>query len=159
MDIEWAPNFRAGQPENPVSLVQLSDGELIVLVHVACMTSAPVELAHLLSDPETIKLGVGIKQDATKVLRDLGITCAGIVELKDVCPPEKLVELTTKPPIRGLSWYVGTYLNRKLAKAKSDQLSNWAARNLTARQLTCKSIYYISFVSKKFLFFSSFDPI
>lgn len=59
-----------------------------------------------------------------------------------------LLSQTAKPPIRGLSWYVGTYLNRKLAKAKSDQLSNWAARNLTTRQLTCKSRYYISFVSK-----------
>lgn len=87
MDIEWAPNFRKGQPENPTALVQLSDGQLIVLVsftcepvyptdlprltrlifafqvHMACMSTAPLSLARILTDPETMKLGVGIKRE------------------------------------------------------------------------------------------------
>ena len=47
MDIEWAPNFRKGQPENPTALVQLSDGQLIVLVSFTCERVYPTDLPRL----------------------------------------------------------------------------------------------------------------
>jgi len=150
MDIEWAPNFRAGQPENPVSLVQLSDGKLIVLVSSSLSSTPLFQTLKLIPSSlpsfRSFAVDVGPRgmhdfrtsgtseracgsrndqtwswdqafvspspfsssetkrvsdldlvvwfcvEDSTKVLRDLGITCQGIVELKEVCPSEKLAD-------------------------------------------------------------------
>lgn len=77
-------------------------------------------------------------EDATKIYRDLGIQCAGIVEIKEIVPPEAPT-VNGKQVTRGLAWYVGHFLGRKLMKAKTDQLSDWGQVRLTPRQKACES--------------------
>lgn len=40
-DIEWKPTFRKGQPENPVSLIQIANHEVILLLQVSAMRGEP----------------------------------------------------------------------------------------------------------------------
>jgi len=37
-DLEWRPNFRKGQPENRVALVQLATANTVILLHIHFMT-------------------------------------------------------------------------------------------------------------------------
>ena len=37
-DLEWRPNYRKGQPENDVALVQLATAETVILLHIYYMT-------------------------------------------------------------------------------------------------------------------------
>jgi hypothetical protein len=41
-DLEWKPTFRKGQPENPVSLIQLANQEAILLIQVSAMSGKPL---------------------------------------------------------------------------------------------------------------------
>lgn len=43
-DLEWKPAFRKGQPQNPVSLVQLANHKLILLIQVSAMQEFPAKL-------------------------------------------------------------------------------------------------------------------
>lgn len=36
-DLEWRPNYTKGRPENPVALVQLSNEDTILLIHIYVM--------------------------------------------------------------------------------------------------------------------------
>jgi hypothetical protein len=36
-DIEWRPTFKANQPDNPVSLIQISSGSKTLLLHISAM--------------------------------------------------------------------------------------------------------------------------
>jgi hypothetical protein len=36
-DLEWKPTFKKGQPENPVSLVQIANHQVILLLQVTAM--------------------------------------------------------------------------------------------------------------------------
>ena len=40
-DLEWKPIFRAGQPDNPVALVQIANNHKILLIHVCRMPRTP----------------------------------------------------------------------------------------------------------------------
>jgi hypothetical protein len=49
-DLEWKPNFRKGEPENPVSLVQLANNETILLLQISAMKgNAPTKYCKSLS--------------------------------------------------------------------------------------------------------------
>ena len=76
-DLEWRPNFRKGQQENRVALVQLATADTVILLHIYHMTRTclrvwrcllsdtpsefPSQLAKLLSSPSWIKAGVNIQ--------------------------------------------------------------------------------------------------
>lgn len=50
-DIEWKPNYIRGEAENPVSLIQLANDSIILLIQVSSMScmhaKAPSHVRHL----------------------------------------------------------------------------------------------------------------
>jgi len=78
-DLEWKPTFRKGAPENPISLVQLANQELILLIQVGAMRGKalstpysinqldrvlaefPAKLQEFLENSDSVKVGVGIQ--------------------------------------------------------------------------------------------------
>jgi len=139
-DIEWRPVFRKGQPENPVSLIQISTAEVILLIQVSSMSGVfPVALARLLADPRVAKAGVGIQGDVKKVFKDW-----------DVGPIRNVVELGLlaksvdnehwkgryKDPV-GLARLVEYYEHKMLPKGRITR-SNWEAIPLSPGQIDCK---------------------
>ena len=40
-DLEWKPIFHAGQPDNPVALVQIANNHKVLLIHVCQMPRTP----------------------------------------------------------------------------------------------------------------------
>ena len=49
-DLEWKPTFRKGQPENPVSLIQLANQDLILLIQVSAMQGKTLHKTQPLSN-------------------------------------------------------------------------------------------------------------
>ncbi|KAJ3822645.1 ribonuclease H-like domain-containing protein, partial [Lentinula raphanica] len=80
-DLEWKPNFRPGQPENPIAVVQIAYGTASYVVHVKWMQYLPDGLAEILENPRIVKVGVGIQNDAKKLYKDLGICLNSCVDL------------------------------------------------------------------------------
>ncbi|KAH9921460.1 ribonuclease H-like domain-containing protein, partial [Fomitopsis serialis] len=81
LDMEWKPCFYAGEPENPVALVQLANDEVVLLIQVSAMTTFPEKLREVLGSSLYVKAGVAIKGDCMKIYRDFSLICRNCVDL------------------------------------------------------------------------------
>lgn len=137
-------------PEAPVSVVQIADARLVIVfqmlhdptIHVRARTegrnltmphSMPPALLNLLADPERVKCGVNIKQDGTKLWRDFGVPCAGLLELSAVARHVDPVRWPNKGLI-SLARLSAAYLGADLDKG-SVRTGDWSAR-LDAEQVS-----------------------
>ncbi|KAJ3855849.1 ribonuclease H-like domain-containing protein, partial [Lentinula lateritia] len=80
-DLEWKPNFRPGEAENPIAVIQIAFQTASYVVHVRWMRNLPDGLAEILENPRIVKVGVGIQNDAKKLFRDLRICLNSCVDL------------------------------------------------------------------------------
>ncbi|KAG0271906.1 hypothetical protein BGZ95_000223 [Linnemannia exigua] len=80
LDAEWKPYTCYGK-QGKMSLVQLGDDRTVYLFHVIHMKKFPEALARILQDSHIFKVGINIRNDATKMLKDWGVGCASLVEL------------------------------------------------------------------------------
>jgi len=136
LDIEWAPTFQAGAPVKPTSLLQISDGQTIVVVQLlALLGRCPPGLRAFLEDENIVKLGVGILPDGTKLSRDLGVECRGFYDLNGLRPPDPQSPKMAK----GLAALTGMYTSHRLHKSKNVTMSNWALAKLSPSQIACAS--------------------
>lgn len=134
LDIEWAPTFQAGAPVKPTSLLQISDGQTIVVIQtLSLLGRCPPGLRAFLEDETIIKLGVGILPDGTKLSRDLGVDCKGFYDLNSLRPPDAQSPKMAK----GLAALTGLYTGYRLHKSKNVTMSNWALAKLSPSQIAC----------------------
>jgi ribonuclease D len=83
----WDPVLRKlSWPQGRTSLIQVYDGNMAVLFHLLGNTQPGPGLVRLLADPTKFKVGVAIRGDALKLVRDFS-ACA-------VSPPAGLLELS-----------------------------------------------------------------
>lgn len=98
-DIEWKPNTRPSE-DNSVALIQIATSEQALLYQTqGCYLGADgmsrryftinqmrsTKLKSLLADPNVFKVGVGIKDDARKLVKDIqGLVVAPILDLSEV---------------------------------------------------------------------------
>ncbi|KAJ4489589.1 hypothetical protein C8J55DRAFT_505455 [Lentinula edodes] len=80
-DLEWKPNYRPGEAENPIAVIQIAFQTVSYVVHVRWMRNLPDGLAEILENPRIVKVGVGIQNDAKKLFRDLRICLNSCVDL------------------------------------------------------------------------------
>ncbi|KAG6834765.1 hypothetical protein H0H93_007548 [Arthromyces matolae] len=80
-DLEWKPTFTKNSPENPVAIVQLANESTILIIQVSAMTEFPIKLKEFLENPEIIKAGVAIQNDAKKLFKDYQISLYNCVDL------------------------------------------------------------------------------
>jgi len=129
-DMEWRPQFIKGGPENPIALVQLSDRNQILLIHLVRMSGVvPNALKRVLENEYILKLGVGIKDDLRKAQRDLGVNLHGILELSSLARTVDASSWASHGPspksLISLARLAERYLSHTLKKSKKVQLANW----------------------------------
>ncbi|KAF9243872.1 ribonuclease H-like domain-containing protein [Melanogaster broomeanus] len=136
-DLEWKPNFRKGQKENRVALVQLASLDTILLLQISAMSGAPPSLtsnsiikfpsrlSELLNDPSWIKAGVSIQNDCKKLHNDYKVSVRNCVELSLLARTVDNARWKGKyTAALGLARLLETYETATLAKGKG-QRSNW----------------------------------
>eukprot|EP00128_Syssomonas_multiformis_P018439 Colp12_sorted_trinity150504_noHs@18039 len=84
LDIEWKPSYNFNQRESPVALIQLSNSEKCILMHVCYYDRVPKALHQILEDPKILKVGVGVEEDARKLARDFNFKVNGMVDVATV---------------------------------------------------------------------------
>jgi ribonuclease D len=119
-DTETKPTFKKGQ-KNKVSLLQLADDHQAWIFRLNAI-GLPRELADIMSDPATIKVGVAIHDDI-KALRHLrSFEPDGFVDLQNIVADHGIKQL-------GLKKLSAIVLGFSISK--SQQVSNWETPALT----------------------------
>ena len=77
IDCEWVGN-------NKISLLQIANNKMIIVIRLHLLSSIPIELIHLLGNIHIIKCGVGIKDDVKKLYEHYGISTVGCIELNNL---------------------------------------------------------------------------
>lgn len=123
-DTETRPSFKKGKVY-PTSMIQLASIDQAWLVRVGRI-GYPKQLLDLLSDEHTIKVGSGLSDDLRRLRSDFQFEPGGFLDLQRYVEAFHIQE-------KGLKKLSGIVLGRRISK--SQQVSNWAADNLTEAQL------------------------
>jgi len=122
-DTETKPSFRKGS-NNTVALLQLSTASEAFLFQLGS-TGLPLPLKKVMSNPHTLKIGVGITDDIKALRRLSDFAPAGFIDLQNYAVNFGIEDKSLKK----LSAIV---LGIKVSK--SQQLSNWESPMLTEAQ-------------------------
>ncbi|KAF7847352.1 hypothetical protein BT93_L3058 [Corymbia citriodora subsp. variegata] len=130
LDIEWRPNLEPSDV-HPVATLQLCVGHDCLVFQILQAKYVPVSLRAFLANPTYTFVGVGIKDDATKLSDDYGLTLSRMVDLRALA-----MERFRNPSFgyMGLKKLVKVILRKELEKPKEITLSRWDDKELTARQ-------------------------
>jgi 3'-5' exonuclease len=159
-DIEWkAQALSTSGIKSNVSLIQIANAERIALFHLAVFRPGndvhelmPPALKELLESASTMKVGVSIKADCSRVRRHLGIEIRGQLELSHLY---KLVRFSQTQPKMidrrtvNLSQQVEEFLGLPLRKDNDVRRSDWT-RPLDYNQVQCECfLSYTEFNKRK----------
>ena len=128
-DTEAKPTFRAGEKSGGPHVVQfaLTDKAFIFqLYRQDCQKVA----AELIASERVLKVGFGLKNDHGQIRNRLGVKPNAVLDLDHTFRKKGY-----KGQI-GVRAAMGAVLNMNFPKSKSITTSNWAASELTPRQLT-----------------------
>lgn len=132
LDLEWNVSHSGAQR---TALLQLCSSSIILIIHLSAMSHRiPPLLTSILQDPNIIKTGVAIRNDALKLQRDYAIDTRNIVELSTLA---KLAQPSRWEHVR---WLISlrdltrVYLGRKLRK-DSVRVSDWERYPLDEEQI------------------------
>lgn len=123
-DTETRPSFKKGQLF-PTSMIQLSNTTRAWLLRVNRI-GYPDKLQELLSNEDTLKVGLGLNDDLRKLRSDFQFEPAGFLDLQQYVEAFRIDE-------KGLKKLSGIVLGRRISK--SQQVSNWDSDILTEAQL------------------------
>lgn len=127
-DTESKPTFHKGQSSDGPHVLQFSTLDHAYIFLAAHGETHPVIL-RLLAAPELVKIGFGLDGDLRQIFGRFGIRPAAIVDLG-----RTFRKLGYRNAV-GAKTAVAILFDRRLLKSKSVTTSNWAARELTERQL------------------------
>jgi ribonuclease D len=127
-DTESKPTFHKGQKSEGPHVLQFSTLEKAFIFQSHFDESHPVIIEALKSSKLT-KIGFGLGGDLSQISNRFGIRPASIVDLD-----RSFRQLGYRNAV-GAKSAVAMLFQRKLQKSKSVTTSNWAARELTERQL------------------------
>lgn len=122
-DTETRPSFKKGR-QNQTSILQLSTNFHAVLIRIASVGLTD-EVIRLLEDREIIKVGVAVHDDIIDLQRVRSFSPGGFIDLQDYVTAFGIES-------KGLSKLAGIVLGFRISK--SQQVSNWESRPLTAAQ-------------------------
>ncbi|XP_030468533.1 3'-5' exonuclease-like [Syzygium oleosum] len=131
LDIEWRPNLEPGVV-HPVATLQLCVGHSCLIFQFLHAESVPASLHAFLANLRYTFVGVGIKDDATKLRDDYGLVVSRMVDLRALA-----MERFRNPSFghMGLKKLVKVLLRKELEKPKEITLSRWDDEALTTRQV------------------------
>lgn len=146
-DMEWVISRRRGH-ECRTSIIQLAGKSMTVILQLGKFQGwssglIPTPLYEFLINPLIIKLGVGIRNDGLKLLRDFPHQkpyLNSYLELSHLVKAVDRERFATEGGSRLLSlqYIVGTYLDVYLAKGDV-RTSDWS-KQLSKQQLDCQSV-------------------
>lgn len=123
-DTETKPTFKKGQ-YHAVALVQLALKDMVYLIRVS-RTGIDEHLINFFEDPDTIKLGIGLRDDIKDLQKMKDFNDAGFLDLNEFAESLEMESIGA----RKLS---GIFLNGRISK--SQQVSNWENPRLTPAQM------------------------
>jgi len=137
-DTETRPAFRPGESYLP-SLVQFATANAVYLFQVQ-QQDLSVAMQEVFSSEKVIKAGVAVTNDLRNLKRLIEFDARSVVDLGQIA--ERFGVKQT-----GLRNLAGMFLGARIPKGA--KTTNWAARNLTAQQITyaatdawtCRELY------------------
>lgn len=127
-DTESKPTFLKGQKSEGPHVLQFATTEKAFIFQSHFTESHPV-IIELLKSTELTKIGFGLGGDLDQISNRFGLRPRAIVDLD-----RSFKQLGYRNAV-GAKSAIAMLFNRKLSKSKSITTSNWAARELTERQL------------------------
>lgn len=127
-DTESKPTFSKGQKSPGVALIQLSTASHCYIFQTNKLTSLRA-LSTILDNPNIKKIGVGLRDDLTKLRTLHQFQPAGCIDLGT------LFKRFGRKNSIGSKQIVALVLNKKLRKSKRVTTSNWAASELSPHQI------------------------
>ena len=134
LDIEWKPQFKRkkdGGVENKTAVLQLAIESSSLVFQLYNLGRPPNVLVSVLEDERILKVGSGILQDVTKLKKDTGLKCIGLVDTQKLAKEVGMLE-SQKLGLKSLAKYL---LGIELEKPKSVTMSNWENFPLTVKQI------------------------
>ena len=137
-DTEARPTFRKG-PAHPPCLVQVATVTAVYLFQLNRLDCAAT-LTAIFENQHIRKAGIAIGRDLSELQKLFQFQPAAVLDLGDVAKKNGLEQT-------GIRNLAGLFLHRRITKGA--QTSNWAAPELSARQLTyaatdawiCRELY------------------
>nr|GMC68233.1 Werner Syndrome-like exonuclease [Ipomoea batatas] len=143
LDIEWHPCRREGEEDNPAATLQLCVGRSCLVFQLLHRDYFPHSLLAFLGNPFFTFVGVGVQDDAKKLLRDHGLVVRKVVDLRHLAAWVYGLEEFLRMGLKRMAWEV---LGRVMEKPRDVTLSDWDAKQLTFDQIESASIdAYVSF--------------
>ena len=127
-DTEAKPTFRAGEKSGGPHVVQFAlagKAYIFQLHHKDCLKV----VAGLIESDRVLKVGFGLKNDHGQIRNRLGVKINPVLDLDHVFRKRGFKHQM------GVRAAMGAVLNLSFPKSKSTTTSNWAAAELTPRQL------------------------
>ena len=128
-DTEQRPQFvskKDGGTENETAVLQLGVETSCLVLHIYHMSEMPESLESILRDENILKIGSGIDKDASKLTRESGLVCKGLVDTQHMATSLGLQKI-------GLKALAEQFLGIKLDKGVA--LTNWENFPLNLRQI------------------------
>jgi ribonuclease D len=127
-DTESKPTFFKGQKSEGPHVLQFATLEKAYIFQSHFVESHPV-IIEALKSPDLTKIGFGLGGDLHQISNRFGIRPASIIDLD-----RSFKQLGYRNAV-GAKSAIAMFFQRKLLKSKSVTTSNWAAHELTERQL------------------------
>ena len=128
-DTEQKPQFvskKKGGTENETAVLQLGVETSCLVLHIYHMSEMPKSLKSILRDENILKIGSAIGKDASKLARESGLVCNGLVDTQDMATSLGLQKIGLKALAEQ---FLGIELNKRLA------LTNWETSPLHFMQI------------------------
>ena len=126
-DTESKPTFLKGHDSGGPHLIQLATDTKAFLFPVLRLDDLSAVKA-ILESKTILKVGFGLSEDLRRLRSQLGIEVAGVLDLSKTMREHKRNDMGAKTA-------VAKYFGMKLQKSKKTSTSNWAAAELSERQI------------------------
>ncbi|CAJ1802938.1 unnamed protein product [Sphenostylis stenocarpa] len=136
LDIEWRPNTHRNM-QNLVATLQLCLGQHCLVFQILHSPSVPPSLVSFLADPNVTFLGVGIEEDAEKLLEDYDLHVVTMRDLRSLAAEKLGDRELNRAGIKSLGLRV---LGLEVEKPKRITRSRWDNPWLTAQQVQYATI-------------------
>jgi len=131
LDIEWRPNTQRNM-QNPVATLQLCLGQHCLVFQILHSPSIPPSLVSFLADRNVTFVGVGIEEDAEKLLEDYNLHVVNIQDLRSLAAEKLRDRELNRAGIKSLGLRV---LGLEVEKPKRITRSRWDNPWLTPQQV------------------------
>ncbi|XP_072967705.1 3'-5' exonuclease-like [Typha angustifolia] len=132
LDVEWRPNYTRNSYPNPVAVLQLCVGRRCLVFQILYADFVPDSLAEFLADGRFRFVGVGVEDDAERLVEEHDLEVENTVDLRDLAAVRVgKVELRKA----GLQNLVREVMGVHIEKERRVRMSAWDQHVLSMDQI------------------------